>query len=259
MNSKRSSALSTKLAPFGALVMVLGSQVGCGGGGSPSSGSTQTAPKSPAQSAGSKATGAPVAGGTGPAQAGPARTSTTVAPTNTPASAPTPTSPAPADGTSAPAPSAISSGDAPGARYDAGCSPGDRPYTSCSCSHAGPASARPGDYRVRSPGSSRRRRSRESSARAGGRSERAGRRSAGPCRRSEARRAGRAGRPGTTHHRHIVPLYSAPGSGTWATVAAAKRAHPSVPILAIVNPNSGPGTAALSDYLAGIRSSRAPA
>src|SRR3954453_8263719 len=106
MNSNRSSALSTKLAPFGALVMVLGSQLGCGGGGSPTSGSAQTAPKSPAQTAGNKPTGAPVAGGTGPAQAGPARTSTNVATTNPPASAPTPTSPAPADGTGAPAPSA---------------------------------------------------------------------------------------------------------------------------------------------------------
>jgi hypothetical protein len=47
-------------------------------------------------------------------------------------------------------------------------------------------------------------------------------------------------------------LYSAPGSGTWAKVAAAKRAHPSVPILAVVNPNNGPGTAALSDYMTGI-------
>ena len=33
---------------------------------------------------------------------------------------------------------------------------------------------------------------------------------------------------------------------------AAKRAHPSVPILAVINPNNGPGTAALSDYMAGI-------
>jgi hypothetical protein len=35
-------------------------------------------------------------------------------------------------------------------------------------------------------------------------------------------------------------------------VAAAKQAHPAVPVLAVVNPNNGPGTAALSDYMTGI-------
>jgi hypothetical protein len=55
-----------------------------------------------------------------------------------------------------------------------------------------------------------------------------------------------------SHPGTIIPLYSVPGSGTWAAVAAAKRAHPSVPVMAVINPASGPGTAALSDYMAGI-------
>jgi hypothetical protein len=59
--------------------------------------------------------------------------------------------------------------------------------------------------------------------------------------------------PATTATGTIIPLYSAPGSGTWAAVAAAKQAHPSVPILAVVNPNNGPGTAAMSDYMLGIQ------
>jgi hypothetical protein len=50
----------------------------------------------------------------------------------------------------------------------------------------------------------------------------------------------------------IIPLYSAPASGTWDAVIAAKQAHPSVPALAVINPANGPGTAALSDYMAGI-------
>jgi len=50
----------------------------------------------------------------------------------------------------------------------------------------------------------------------------------------------------------IIPLYSAPAAGTWAAVEAAKRAHPAVPVLAVINPANGPGTAALSDYMTGI-------
>ena len=70
---------------------------------------------------------------------------------------------------------------------------------------------------------------------------------AAPAAAAPAAAAPAAGGTGT-----IVPLYSAPGSGTWSAVAAAKRAHPSVPILAVINPNNGPGTAAQSDYMAGI-------
>jgi hypothetical protein len=50
----------------------------------------------------------------------------------------------------------------------------------------------------------------------------------------------------------IVPLYTYPTDGTWAAIIQAKKAHPSVPIVAIINPNSGPGTSKSSDYATGI-------
>jgi len=59
--------------------------------------------------------------------------------------------------------------------------------------------------------------------------------------------AAAASHPGT-----IIPLYTSPAWGDWAAVAATKKAHPSVPVLAVIDPANGPGTAALSDYMAGI-------
>ena len=41
----------------------------------------------------------------------------------------------------------------------------------------------------------------------------------------------------------IVPLYTSPGDASWNTVIAAKMAHPKVGVVAIVNPNNGPGSA----------------
>ncbi|HEX7031758.1 MAG TPA: spherulation-specific family 4 protein [Nitrososphaera sp.] len=38
----------------------------------------------------------------------------------------------------------------------------------------------------------------------------------------------------------MVPLYTYPGE-TWDTVVETKNDHPDVPIVAIVNPASGPG------------------
>ncbi len=62
----------------------------------------------------------------------------------------------------------------------------------------------------------------------------------------------------STHHASavgstgvIVPLYSPPGS-YWAQIIQAKNAHPSVPIVVIINPNSGPGTSSNADYATGI-------
>ena len=51
----------------------------------------------------------------------------------------------------------------------------------------------------------------------------------------------------------IVPLYSLPSDPAWAALIAAKKAHPSVPVIAVINPNNGPGTAARSDYMNGDR------
>ena len=50
----------------------------------------------------------------------------------------------------------------------------------------------------------------------------------------------------------IIPLYTAPTDPSWTAVAAAKAAHPAVPVLAVVNPANGPGAAASADYAAGI-------
>jgi hypothetical protein len=49
----------------------------------------------------------------------------------------------------------------------------------------------------------------------------------------------------------IIPLYTRPSDASWAAVASAKRAHPAVPAIAIINPADGPGVAALADYAAG--------
>jgi len=50
----------------------------------------------------------------------------------------------------------------------------------------------------------------------------------------------------------IVPLYSYPGS-YWNQVIQAKNAHPSVPIIAVVNPNNGPGSSIDSTYVSSIQ------
>lgn len=49
----------------------------------------------------------------------------------------------------------------------------------------------------------------------------------------------------------MVPLYTYPG-GTWDTVIETKNDHPGVPIVAIVNPASGPGGSRDSNYVSGI-------
>lgn len=50
----------------------------------------------------------------------------------------------------------------------------------------------------------------------------------------------------------IIPLYVYPRPGAWDAVIAAKKAYPKVPIMAVVNPNTGPGTAANSAYMTEI-------
>jgi len=62
--------------------------------------------------------------------------------------------------------------------------------------------------------------------------------------------AGLVGATGTNGT--IIPLYTYPTSTSWATVAAAKQAHPSVPVIAIVNPSNGPGGALDPNYATGI-------
>mgnify|MGYP003578331757 CR=1 FL=1 len=50
----------------------------------------------------------------------------------------------------------------------------------------------------------------------------------------------------------MIPLYTYPGT-TWDTVVATKNAHPSVPIVAIINPNNGPGDSKDTNYVTGIQ------
>ena len=49
----------------------------------------------------------------------------------------------------------------------------------------------------------------------------------------------------------MIPLYTYPGS-TWTNVVAVQKANPSVPIVAIINPNSGPGAGMDPNYVSGI-------
>jgi hypothetical protein len=51
----------------------------------------------------------------------------------------------------------------------------------------------------------------------------------------------------------IVPLYTSPTDGSWAALMQAKIAHPGVPIVAIMNPQSGPGTSASAEYASGVQ------
>jgi len=50
----------------------------------------------------------------------------------------------------------------------------------------------------------------------------------------------------------MIPLYTYPGS-TWTAVINAKAANPSVPVVAIINPNSGPGASFDANYANGIK------
>lgn len=45
---------------------------------------------------------------------------------------------------------------------------------------------------------------------------------------------------GTQASATIVPLYSYPTEAPWAAIVSAKLAHPSVPVIAIVNVDNGP-------------------
>jgi hypothetical protein len=51
----------------------------------------------------------------------------------------------------------------------------------------------------------------------------------------------------------VIPLYTYPTDGTWDQVISVKNAHPSVPIIAVINPNNGPSTSFDSNYLSGIQ------
>jgi hypothetical protein len=54
----------------------------------------------------------------------------------------------------------------------------------------------------------------------------------------------------------IVPLYSPPSDGSWNELISVKNAHPLVPIIAIINPDSGPGAGQNDQWTDGINSLR---
>jgi Spherulation-specific family 4 len=56
----------------------------------------------------------------------------------------------------------------------------------------------------------------------------------------------------TTSTGALVPLYSYPGQ-SWQTLAQAKEAYPSVPVVAIINPVSGPGSYQDPNFVSGIQ------
>ncbi len=53
----------------------------------------------------------------------------------------------------------------------------------------------------------------------------------------------------------MIPLYSYPGND-WNIVEQAKLAHPSVPIVVIINPDNGPGGSKDTNYVAGVNNLR---
>jgi hypothetical protein len=53
----------------------------------------------------------------------------------------------------------------------------------------------------------------------------------------------------------MIPLYTYPGT-TWTEVIAVAKANPRVPIIAIINPDSGQGTSLDSNYVAGVSNLR---
>jgi hypothetical protein len=50
----------------------------------------------------------------------------------------------------------------------------------------------------------------------------------------------------------IVPLYAYPTDTSWTAIAIASRAHPKVKVVAIVNPDNGPGTRVDPEFTKGI-------
>jgi hypothetical protein len=55
----------------------------------------------------------------------------------------------------------------------------------------------------------------------------------------------------------VIPLYTYPTDGSWTQVIQAKQAYPNVPFIAVINPNSGPGSSQDASYVQGINNLRA--
>jgi hypothetical protein len=55
----------------------------------------------------------------------------------------------------------------------------------------------------------------------------------------------------------VIPLYAYPTDGSWAALVQAKLAYPNVPFIAVINPNSGPGSSQDPNYVQGIKNLQA--
>src|SRR3989442_2178953 len=55
----------------------------------------------------------------------------------------------------------------------------------------------------------------------------------------------------------VIPLYTYPTDGSWSASLQAKKAHPNVPIIAVINPNNGPGGSSDSNYVQGVKNFQA--
>ena len=64
------------------------------------------------------------------------------------------------------------------------------------------------------------------------------------------------GSASTTTTGLIVPLYTYPTDSSWQTLIQQKLANPNVPVAAIVNPSSGPGSGQDPNFVSGINSLR---
>src|SRR3989441_6587925 len=51
----------------------------------------------------------------------------------------------------------------------------------------------------------------------------------------------------------VIPLYTYPTDGSWAATLQARNAHPNVPIIAVINPNNGPGGSSDPNYVQGVK------
>src|SRR5215471_5802946 len=50
----------------------------------------------------------------------------------------------------------------------------------------------------------------------------------------------------------VIPLYTYPTDGSWKSVIDAKNANPQVPMMAVINPNNGPGLSQDQNFVNGI-------
>ncbi len=55
----------------------------------------------------------------------------------------------------------------------------------------------------------------------------------------------------------VIPLYTYPTDGSWAATLQARSAHPNVPIIAVINPGTGPGGSSDSNYVQGVKNFQA--